>query len=392
LIQARSSEVLVMAPAVLLDEARTLLRTLSAPHGIRASSSSSANYGAVFARDAVMAGIAGLLTQDSTVSAALARTLWHLRDLQGDEGQIASSYEVQGSRSFRVSFGSVVPRLDAPLWYLIGIGVAARADTIDPAPFERSVRAIVRLLEALEYNGRHLLYVPAGGDWADEYVYEGYILHDQVLRAWALRLASDTFDEPAWGAKAARVEQAIEREFWPADASARGYPLAAFTPTRTFDMFDLATCSLMALAGIAPAIGAAALHWIAERFLSRGELPPAFQPVIDEGHPDWPALQRYQPHGFRNRPHEYQNGGIWPLWLGWLGIALARHGRMADLERLRAMLGDRLSNTALAYEFEAFLHGVSGAPGGMPGMACSATGLLLLDVAAAPRQLSLLLP
>jgi hypothetical protein len=80
----------------------------------------------VFTRDVIMAGIAGLLTHDSTISAALARTLWHLRDLQGDEGQIASNYEMLGTRSFRVSLGSMVPRLDAPLWYLIGIGLAAR--------------------------------------------------------------------------------------------------------------------------------------------------------------------------------------------------------------------------------------------------------------------------
>ncbi|NUR33686.1 MAG: fructofuranosidase/invertase, partial [Gemmatimonadaceae bacterium] len=61
------------------------------------------------------------------------------------------------------------------------------------------------LLEGLEYNGRHLLYVPVGGDWADEYVYEGYVLHDQVLRAWALHLVAATYDEPAWRAKAALI-------------------------------------------------------------------------------------------------------------------------------------------------------------------------------------------
>ena len=73
----------VNAPSALLDDARALLRALSGPHGIRASSSSSANYGAVFARDAVMAGIAGLLADDSTVSEGLARTLTELRDLEG---------------------------------------------------------------------------------------------------------------------------------------------------------------------------------------------------------------------------------------------------------------------------------------------------------------------
>jgi hypothetical protein len=373
------------------DDARALLHTLSGPHGIRASASSAANYGAVFTRDAVMAGIAGILLDDITISSALTRTLWHLRDLQGAEGQIASNYEAQGSRAFRVSFGSIVPRLDAPLWYLIGIGIAARADTLDPAPFERSVRAVVQLLETLEYNARHLLYVPAGGDWADEYVYEGYILHDQVLRAWALRLVADTYDTLAWRTKAERVERAIEQNFWPPDAAQRGYPLAAFTPTRTFTMFDLATSSLLALTGIAPGIGSAALDWIVERFLARGKLPPAFHPVIEPGHPDWSALQRYHLHGFRNRPHEYHNGGIWPIWLGWLALALARHGRTQDLDRLETALAAR-TGAVERYGFEEYLHGETSEPAGTAQMAYSATGILFTRIARHPRRLSVLLP
>ena len=378
-------------PAALHDEARTLLHALCGPHGIRASSSSSANYGAVFARDAVMAGIAGLLLDDTTILAGLARTLEHLRDFQGREGQIASNYEMHGSESPRVSFGSLVPRLDAPLWYLLGISLAARAGACDPEPYRNSVRTVVSLLDALEYNGRHLIYVPVGGDWADEYVYEGYVLHDQVLRAWALRLVGETYDEPAWRAKSRQIERAIESRFWTADAIGRGFPLAAYSPVRTYDMFDLATSSLLALSGVAPDVGAATLRWIAERFLGRAELPPAFHPVIDDGHPDWIALQRYHLHGFRNRPNEYHNGGIWPIWLGWLALALARHGRVADLERLRDALAARLA-TIDRYGFEEYLHGVTAAPGGTTQMAYSATGLLMLHVAGAPERLSLLAP
>ncbi|HET9012667.1 MAG TPA: hypothetical protein VFN38_12670, partial [Gemmatimonadaceae bacterium] len=85
------------APPALHDAARALLRSLSGPHGIRASSSSSANYGAVFTRDAVMAGIAGLLADDSTISDGLTRTLEHLRDLQGEQGQIPSNYQMGGT-------------------------------------------------------------------------------------------------------------------------------------------------------------------------------------------------------------------------------------------------------------------------------------------------------
>lgn len=376
---------------VLYDEARTLLRSLCGPHGIRASASSTANYAAVFTRDAVMAGMAGLLLDDSTISDGLARTLDSLRGLQGSEGQIASNYELVGGGSPRVSFGSGVPRLDAPLWYLLGISVAARAGTMDPEPFRPSVRAVVRLLDAIEYNGRHLLYVPVGGDWADEYVYEGYILHDQVLRAWALRLAGETFDEAAWGIKAARIEGAIEERFWTADAIARGYPVAAYSPARAYEMFDLASSSLLAVSGLAPDIAAATLEWISHRFLVAGDLPPAFHPVIDDGHPDWPALRRYHLHGFRNQPHEYHNGGIWPIWLGWLALALARHGRLADLEHLRTVLVTRLASVE-RYGFEEFLHGLTGQPGGTAQMAYSATGLLFLQVAEMPERLALLTP
>lgn len=375
--------------AALHDDARMLLRTLCGPHGIRASTSTSANYGAVFARDAVMAGIAGILVDDDTIAAGLARTLEHLRDLQGSEGQIASNYETRGGSPPRVSFGSLVPRIDAPLWYLVGIGIAARAKALDPGPFRASVGSVVRLMDALEFNGRHLIYVPVGGDWADEYVYEGYVLHDQVLRAWALRLVAETYGEPAWRVKAGHIDQAIVEGFWTTAAMERGYPLAAYSPTRTHSMFDLATSSLLALSGVAPPVGAAALRWIADRYLDRAQLPPAFHPVIDEGHPEWDALQRYHLHGFRNRPHEYHNGGIWPIWLGWLALALARHGRLTDLDRLRTTLASRLA-TPGRYGFEEFLHGLTGEPGGTAGMAYSATGVLLLHVAGSPEPLALL--
>src|SRR5688500_6236039 len=131
-----------------------LLGDLAGPHGIHASLADTANYRAVFARDAVMAGVAGLLLRDERVTAGLVRTLRHLRDLQGREGQVASNYEL-GDGAPRVSFGTLAPRLDAATWYLVGIALGARAGVLDAAEFEESARAVVRLLDALEYNGRH---------------------------------------------------------------------------------------------------------------------------------------------------------------------------------------------------------------------------------------------
>ena len=96
-----------------------LLRSLSGEHGIRASASSEANYANVFARDAVMAGVGGLLVRDDVVTDGLRATLAHLRDLQGPEGQIASNYLMREGHEPRVSFGTLVPRVDDSLRYAV---------------------------------------------------------------------------------------------------------------------------------------------------------------------------------------------------------------------------------------------------------------------------------
>jgi hypothetical protein len=381
------------APDPLHDQAVGLLRALCSPAGIHASLASTANYRAVFARDAVMAGAAGLLLADATIIGALVRTLEGLRARQGPEGQIASNFALGADGGAQVSFGTLAPRIDSATWYLLGVALGARAGALDPGAFRDSVGAVVRLLNAIEYNGRDLLYVPAGGNWADEYVYDGYILYDQVLRAWALRLLADQYDEPAWRDKAARIGRAIDARYWPhtAGGERRGHPVASFSPITARETFDLAACSLLALSDVAPTSGAAALDWIAERWLGRDALPPVFHPVIDETHPDWAALARYHLHGFRNRPHEYHNGGVWPIWLGWLALALAHTGRTAPLTRLRALVEARLAARP-AFAFEEYLHGRTGEPGGTPRMAYTATGIVMLRAAGSDAQRRLFAP
>ncbi len=371
-----------------LDEAIGLLRVLSGPHGIHASQASTANYRAVFSRDGVMAGIAGLMLGDARITAGLVRTLEGLRDTQGRQGQVASNYELRDGQPPHVSFGSLAPRIDGATWYLLGVALAARRGAINPDDFEDSAHAAVRVLDALEYNGRHLIYIPTGGNWADEYIYDGYILYDQVLRAWALRLLGVTYEEHAWVEKAHDIADRIDTSFWPTPQSHPCHPVASFSPVVTRNIFDLAACSLLALSDIAPQMSASALDWIEAEFLAAGALPPAFHPVINEGDPEWPALRRYHLHEFRNRPHEYHNGGIWPIWLGWLALALAHTGRTTALERLRALTASRLTATP-TYGFEEYFHGATGQSLGTPHMAYTATGIVFLEHAARPEARAL---
>ena len=378
-----------MIRSVAYDDAVALLVALSGSDGIHASLAGPANYRAVFARDAVMAGIAGLLVENDAIASGLVRTLEQLRALQGRQGQIASNYELRTGLSAVASFGTLAPRLDAATWYLLGIAAGARAGALDPGAFHSSATAVVNLLDGIEYNGRHLLYVPQGGNWADEYVYEGYILYDQVLRAWALRLLAETFAEPAWSAKSTEIGRTIGERFWPPDTAEPARPVATVSPTGHRDTFDLAACALLALSNLAAPRGATALEWLARRFLDRGELPPAFHPIIDEHDPEWAALQRYHLHGFRNQPHEYHNGGVWPIWLGWLALALASAGKIQDVACLQDLVTARIAGAG-RWRFEEYFHGLTGKPGGISEMAYSATGVVFLHLAGSPRVRQLL--
>ena len=44
------------------------------------------------------------------------------------------------------------------------------------------LKKCLSLLDSWEFNNRGFVYVPRSGDWADEYILEGYVLYDQLLR------------------------------------------------------------------------------------------------------------------------------------------------------------------------------------------------------------------
>ena len=365
-----------------IDESIALLRALTTANGIRASRSVVANYEAIFARDAIMAGLAGLSAGDEVVSRGLGRTLEQLRDLQGGQGQIASNFKVAADGSTQVSFGTLAPRFDSATWFLYGVAVLCAAERGHYGEFAAAVDRTVDLLDGIEYNGRHLLYVPAGGNWADEYPFDGYILYDQVLRAMALRELGRVADRPQWIAKASAIADAIDARFWPAGAwkygGPRRFPVAATSPVRVDEHLDLAACALLAASDLLPHRSGALLDALRDEFLAHDRLPPAFTPVITEQDAEWPALAAYHLHGFRNRPHEYHNGGIWPVWLGFLGVALFRHGRHDDVRHLHQLTTARVSGLS-RFDFEEYFHGVTGEALGTPGMAYTATGFVLLD-------------
>jgi len=387
-----------------LDRALDVLRTLAVPEGIRASADPRANYAAIFTRDAMISGLVGHLAGEEQVTAGWKATLDTLRSVQGSEGQIPSNYHTSMGGVLRVSWGTLTPKLDAVSWYILGASFAVNARVVRAEDFHTSVSLAIRLLDGLEYSGKHLFSVPAGGNWADEWPYEGYILFDQVLRAWALRTAGRVFGEPAWTEKAHSISGAIAAHYWPEGEVLgpphtmhvpairshirpnRWHPLGSFSPARVYDAFDGAAFALLLASGVVASWESRLLGLLLHQFLRRNALPPAFHPVVHPGDPMWEEVSRYHLYEFRNYPNHYHNGGIWPVWLGLTALGLKRVGALPELAHLQTLLREALSPR---WAFEEYLQGDTLTPHGTPWMGYSASGYLavFLDSLCLPEVL-----
>jgi len=388
-----------------------LLRQVSTPDGILASPTDITNYRRVWARDSVMCGLAGLVAEDSAVTDGLRATLSTLAQAAGPDGQIPSNVAVRDGEVTRVSYGGLSGRVDAIPWFVVGLAqyVAATGDTAFGTRYADDVRRGLQLMTAWEYNRRELVYVPLGGDWADEYVLHGYVLFDQLMRVWALRCAerlglhdtttrrdaiedriAATFRLDLGGTAADgayhehAASQLLEQDAIPP------YWLPALSPGGYQTPFDAWANALALLLDMGDARSAERTVKAGEdiRMQRPGTLVPAFWPPIQAGDPDWHLLQGNHRGTFQNQPGHYHNGGLWPMVNGWWGCALAatQHEEAAEdvLQAIHASNkhqpgdpgGDVKSSSA--WIFPEYRDAETAAVGGTRPLAWSAAGAVLL--------------
>ena len=104
----------------------------------------------------------------------------------------------------------------------------------------------------------------------------------------------------------------------------------------------------------------------------------AIYPPIYPGESDW---REYYRSRNLNLPHQYHNGGIWPLIGGFHVAALVRHGWQDEaLESLLVSLAEaNRQGIAAEWEFNEWLHGEHGHPMGFGEQAWSAAMYLYAD-------------
>jgi hypothetical protein len=369
-----------------------LLRSSVTEGGILASASDKDNYNRIWARDSVISGISGLLHDDSILINALKESLDTLANNQHDAGFIPSNVSL---RQKKVSYGSLSGRVDASLWFLAGVAIYTRytGDVDFLHKHRNSILKIIRLSQAWEYNGRHLIYTPLSGNWADEYPLHGYLLYDNALRLWGMKLITEYSIESGWKEKIEAIERMFLANLVPVNASQKEediyHPLlhskikldesvAGFHPGGYYSCWDTAGQALELLAINPTQMRRVQLQRKSEELTAEvgAKLFPAFWPVIHINHPLWPDLTSNYSYSFKNKPHHFHNGGIWPVMMGLFLMASEARIEAFDVSDYKKAMLNLIEQDN--YQFSEYFNSLDFKPGGQQQLCFSAAGVLFI--------------
>ncbi|CAM3493130.1 beta-fructofuranosidase [Flavobacterium longum] len=326
-------------------KAISLLRSVVSPEGFLASAEDTTNYKRVWARDGVICGLAALASGEEDLVAAFKNTLDTLARNQHSVGTIPSNVLVSGEAT-EVSYGGLAGRVDAVAWFIIGVCQYAyhMSDASYVTRYQVEIEKALGLLDAWEFNNKHLVYVPLSGNWADEYITDGYVLYDQLLRVWALKSYNHFAKGEAIQQKIDAIVHQIEINFTPGTGGEKyherayreldfqDYMPCSFSPAGYKTQFDAFAHSLALLLNIGTEGFQSRILEHAIRLASETAmgLLPAFWPPVFPTDPDWHLLKSNCKYEFRNHPYEFHNGGSWPMVNGFFGMALLSKGARQD--------------------------------------------------------------
>ncbi len=385
-----------------------LVRQCISAHGFWASPAKNDNYRRIWGRDGVIIGLAALMTDDEEMIATFGETLLTLAANQGPHGEIPSNVD---PNTGRISYGGTTGRVDANLWFVIGCG-EYWLKTKDSRFLEKMMPVlgnVMFLLGAWEFNGRGLLYVPATGDWADEYVHKGYILYDQLLylqaqRTWCyLQHHGLQINNVELLDKIDLLRKIIQANFWfgtdqtqsnaiyhevlykkgykAADHCAARYWLPFFSPHGYGYRFDAFANVLASLLGVSSKKRRETVTTYIEKIVAPQDMNmlPAFYPVIKPMDKDWDELKITFSYTFKNEPYEYHNGGLWPLISGFYIADMVQNKETEKAEKYLADLhrGNRMDMNGQPWSFPEFIHGKNFTPGGNQYQGWSASAALM---------------
>jgi GH15 family glucan-1,4-alpha-glucosidase len=368
-----------------------LLQKSSSSEGFLASAQNISNYKRVWARDGVICGLAALASGQDDLIETFRKTLETLAKNQHYNGTIPSNVMTNGTDT-EVSYGGLAGRVDAVTWFIIGVCQYAFYKN-DPSFVEKqqaNIEKCLTLMEAWEFNNKHLVYVPLSGNWADEYITDGYVLYDQLLRVWALKSFNHFAKNTAITSKIEKITEQIEINFTPNSGGEKyhertykelqfgDYMPCSFSPAGYKTQFDAFANSLAILLNIGSKDFQEKTIQHAEAIRNQKPLKliPAFWPPIEETDADWNLLKNNFKYEFRNYPNEFHNGGSWPMVNGFYGLALLAGNQNQEAKTLLEAINN--ANQKEDFSFYENFNTETEIPNGVPFCTWSAAATVLL--------------
>jgi len=345
--KARETETAQTLTAEAFEKAKDVLDRCSTPNGFFASP---VKYNALYARDALIASLGGLISGEERFVRQWWKTMDTLMDRQSPSGQIPNCVDTFiPSRPRQVALGAA----DASLWFILTLAYAEELIGEHPEFHEAADRGLVWL----KYQDAHeegLIEQQEASDWMDIISHRGHVLYTNVLYFAALELRREIRE-------AHLVREGVNGFLW---SDELGYFRPWSWKQEHADYFDTAGNCFAVAFGLADLEQTdSILHYMSENELEKPYPVRVLHPPTQPEDKHWREYYRTE-HNL-NLPDQYHNGGVWP-WVGGLYVAaLVRAGCMDSAARALHELAqaDRMGREH-PWEFNEWIHGVSGEPMG----------------------------
>jgi GH15 family glucan-1,4-alpha-glucosidase len=373
-------------------KAIALLHKVSTDNGFLASAENTSNYQRVWARDGVICGLAALASADEKLIATFKSTLETLANNQHEIGTIPSNVLLSNENK-EVSYGGLAGRVDAVTWFIIGVCQYAKHQNQPEfaQKYQTHIEKALQLLNAWEFNNKDLLYVPLSGNWADEYITDGYVLYDQLLRIWALKSYNHFAKSASISQKIEEISNQVEANFLPnskgekyherayKEVSFQDYLPCSFSPSGYKIQFDAFANALVVLLDVGNEETKTKVLNHASKVASETKLGlvPAFWPPVFQEDEHWNLLKNNCKYEFRNFPYEFHNGGSWPMVNGFVGLAFLAKNQTIEATTLLGKINN--ANAVADYSFYENFNTNTQEPNGVAFCAWSAAASVLLD-------------
>jgi sucrose-6F-phosphate phosphohydrolase len=358
-----------------------------------------ANYRSVWARDGCFTVVQTIEMEDPDIREAQVRTLRTLLDAIAPNGQVPANVRID-TRAPEYSGVGGICSIDSGLWLILALYhyVTTTGDLTLLNDYNEQIRRAMEWLSAQDSNNDGLIEVPEAGDWTDLFGRSYQVLYDEVLWYRAnvcygrLLEYQQDFDRAAdylrWSQ---HIAGKIKASFWPSTSadpkttttfadrqSSLGdaqYLIAEITPFAFNWRCDVLGNVLAFLTNVIDVDRARTAFRFMWGVGANQPYPVAnLYPAVQSGDPDW---RPYYTVNLLNLPHHYHNGGVWPF-IGGLWVRFIHRLGLHDVARnelVKLAQVNRLGRNR-EWEFNEWVHGVTGRPMGKAYQAWSAAAYL----------------